>query len=318
MLAVRGVRFFKTIWQDLRFALRTMRKTPVFSLILVLTLALGIGANTAMFSVIHAVLLKPLGYQDADRVVLVSEQATPIRFEEMRLANQSCTELGAFANGFENVALSGMGEPEVLKGARVSANFLRILGVSALIGRSFRDDEDKPGALPVVMLSDEVWQRRFGRDTLVIGRSLTLDGTPHTVIGVLPAEFQFPFAGADIWLARPSEWSVVPVQSRPMSPILSIFGRLKPRVDMQQANAELALLNRQYAIAHPEMLDAKPDAPERVRPLKDQLVSDIRAKLWMLFGAVALVLLIVCANVASMLLARSTARSRADHRATAC
>ena len=295
--------------QDLRYALRQLRKNAGFTAVALLTLSLGIGANTAIFSVVHAVLLKPLGYHDPDRVVLVTEGATPVRFEELLAASRSYTEIGSFA-GPEDMALSRVAEPRVLKSARVSANFLRILEVSPLVGRSFLPEEDKPGAPEVAMISAELWREQFHGDRSIAGRTVTLAGMPRTIIGVLPAGFQFPFSGTDMWVTRPSEWSVIPPQGRPLSPTLSVFGRLKPQVAIQQATAELAVLDRQYAAAHPGMLDAKPDSPETVRPFKDQLVSDVRSELWMLFGAVGFVLLIVCANIASLLLARAASRSR--------
>jgi len=295
--------------QDLRYALRQLRKNPGFTAVALLTLTLGIGANTAIFSVVHAVLLKPLRYHDPDRVVLVTAGATPVRFEELLAASRSYTEIGSFA-GPEDMALSRIAEPRVLKGARVSANFLRILEVSPLVGRSFLPQEDKPGAPEVAMISAQLWRGQFRGDPSIAGKTVTLASVPRTIIGVLPAGFQFPFSGTDVWVTRPSEWSVIPPQGRPLSPILSVFGRLKPGLHLQQATAELTVLNRQYAAAHPGMLDARPDSHETVRPFKDQLVSEVRSELWMLFGAVGFVLLIVCANVASLLLARATSRSR--------
>ena len=309
-LSVSKIGFFDTIWQDLKYALRTLGRSPAFSVAVVLTVALGIGANTAMFSVIRAVLLKPLAYQDPDRLVLVADGATPVRFDELKAASQSYTEIGAFAGGQENLALSGIGEPEVLKGARVSGNFLHLLGVNPLLGRGFFPAEDKPGAPAVAILSAELWRRRFDRDRSIVGKTVTLAGMTYTVVGVLPARFQFPFSGTDVWVTRPSEWSVISPQGRSISPFLSIVGRMKPNVGVRQADAELAVLNRQYAAAHPGMLDAKPDSAEGVRLIKDELVADVRSKLWMLFGAVGFVLLIVCANIASLLLARATSRSR--------
>jgi putative ABC transport system permease protein len=296
--------------QDIRYALRQLQKNPGFTAVALLTLTLGIGANTAMFSVIHAVLLKPLAYSDPHRLVLVADGATSIRFDEMKAASRSYEEMGAYSVGPENLALSGVSEPEVLKGARVSANFLHVLGVSPVRGRSFLPEEDKTGAPAVAMISAELWRRRFGADPSIFGKTITLAAQPHTIIGVLPSSFQFPFAGVDVWLTKPSEWSVIAPAGRPLSPILSVFGRLKPQVDLHQATAELLVLNSQYAAAHPGMLDSKPDAPESVQPFKEQLVSDIRPELWMLFGAVSFVLLIVCANLASLQLARATSRAR--------
>jgi putative ABC transport system permease protein len=305
----RGLPFLDILRQDSRYTFRKLRRDRAFTLVAVLILALGIAGNTAMFSIIHAVLLKPLAYRDPDRLVLVTEGATPIRFEELKTASQSYTEIAAFT-GQEDLALSGIADPEVLKGARVSANFLHLLGVSPLLGRSFLQEEDQPGAPAVAIISAELWERRFGKDPLIVGKTMTLAGTPNAIIGVLPAGFQFPFSGADVWIPQPSEWSVMSPRSRADSPFLSVLGRLKPHVNAQQATAELTVLNGQYATAHPGMLDTKPDSPDVVLPFRDTLVSDVRSELWMLFGAVGLVLLIVCANIASLLLARATSRVR--------
>ncbi len=301
--------YFESFQQHLKFGLRNLRKNPVFSAAVVLTLSLGIGANTAMFSVIHAILLKPLEYQDPDRLVLIADGATPVRAEEIMTSSRSYSGTGSFTD-FEDLALSGAGDPEMLKGVRVSGNFLHILGVHPLQGRGFLPDEDKAGSAPVAMISAELWRRRFGRDRKILGSTITLAGVATTVIGVLPAGFQFPQAGADVWQARPAEWSVLAPKSRPLSPFLAVFGRLKPEVSFAEANAELAVLNRRYAADHPGMLDSKPEAPDVVRSLKESLVSDVRPKLWMLFGAVGFVLLIVCANVGSLLLARAVSRAR--------
>jgi putative ABC transport system permease protein len=297
------------IRQDALYALRAMRHNPAFAATAVLTLALAIGGNTAMFTVIRAVLLKPLQYRDPDRLVSLSGGATPSRFSEMKAGARSFTELGAFTPE-ENITLSGGAEPEVLKGARVSASFLRILGVEPLRGRGFRPQEDSPGGAPVAMISSELWQRRFAGDPGIVGKTATLASTVYTIIGVLPPRFQFPVPGGDVWMTAPSEWPLMPPKSRLDSPFLSLFGRLKPGVTLQQANADMQVIRRQYAMAHPDMLDAKPKTPVEVTPMKDDLVSDVRSMLWMLFGAVGFVLLIACANVASLLLARATARSR--------
>ncbi|HKD78418.1 MAG TPA: ABC transporter permease [Candidatus Angelobacter sp.] len=306
----------ETTASDIRYALRQFGRNRGFALTVILTASLGIGLNTAMFSVIRGVLLEPLGYHDPDRLVVFANGATPVRFEETLSSARSYDGLGAYMNGMESLACSGEGEPEVLSGARVSANFLDILAVPPLRGRSFLPDEDKPGAPPVAMISEELWQRRFAGTPSIAGRSITLAGTGYAIVGVLPAKFQFPFPAADVWLPRPSEALAMDPRSRPLSPILRMFGRLKPGVDLAQADAELLVIDRQYDLAHPGMLDSNMAVarrmnrpPEHVERLKDRLVSDVRLKLWLLFGAVGLVLMIVCANIASLLLARATARS---------
>jgi len=298
----------ESTWQDTRHALRTMRKKPAFATTAVLTLALAIGGNTAMFTVIRAVLLKPLQYRDPDQLVSISGGATPTRFAEMQAAAHSFTQVGAFV-GPENVTLSGGAEPEVLRGIRVSAGFVRIPGVEPMLGRSFRPEEDSPGGAPVAMISAELWQRRFGGDPQIAGKTATLATTAYTIIGVLPPQLQFPFPDVDVWLTAPSEEPLIPPKSRALSPFLTIVGRLRPDASIEQANAEMKVIRRHYALGHPAMLDAKPRTVE-VTAMKDTLVANVRSMLLMLFGAVGLVLLIACANVACLLLARATSRSR--------
>jgi predicted permease len=297
------------IWRDSLYALRTLRQNPAFTATALLTLALAIGGNTAMFTVIRAVLLKPLQYRDPDRLVHISGGATPTLFTDMQAGAHSFTELGAFTPK-ENITLSGGAEPEVLKGARVSASFLRILGVEPMLGRGFRSEEDSPGGAPVAMISSQLWQRRFSADPQIVGKTATLASTAYTVIGVLPPRFQFPVPGVDVWMTAPSEWPLMSAKSRVDSPFLSVFGRLKPGSSMQQANAEMKVIRRQYAMGNPDLLGSDPKTPVEVTAMRDDLVGDVRSMLWMLFGAVGFVLLIACANVASLLLARAISRSR--------
>jgi predicted permease len=306
--------FFTSLLQDLRFAARIIAKRPGFSAAIVLTVAIGIGANTALFSVVRAVLLRPLGYTDPQQLVILSGGATPIHVDELRAAARSYTGTGVFSSA-EEMALTGTGEPQVVHAQRVSANFLNILGVAPALGRSFLPAEDRTGGPDVVMLSTRLWRRRFGANPAILGHAITLAGKPYTVVGILPPRFDFPSADGtlDVWTTRPLEWSPMPVKSRPLSPYLHVFGRLKPGISIEQASEELAVLNRQYAAAHPAMLDAKPDTlagRPRIRSLEDSVVSDVREPLLLLTGAVSLLLLIVCANVASLLLARAATRAR--------
>ena len=284
-----------------------------FAVAVVLTIALGVGLNTAIFSVVRAVLLEPLGYGDPDRLVEWTGGATPVRYDAARAGAKLYTGLGAWG-GQESLAFFGDGVPEVLKGARVSANFLEILKVAPVVGRGFLPDEDREGSPAVAMISTQLWQRRFGASEHVVGRVITLSGVATTIVGVLPPRFAFPREGEDVWVPQPAMWSAMDAVSRPISPVLTVFGRLKPGVTVDQAREEMRVLRAAYAAGHPAMLDASPrlwsgELPD-LRLMKDLLVEGARTKLWTLFGAVGMVLLIVCANVASLLLARTTARSR--------
>lgn len=305
---MNAARFLETTSRDLLYALRTMRRSYGFALVAVIVLALGIGANSACFTVIRAVLLRPLAYRQPDQLVSFSMGATPTRFEELRRGAHSFSGIGTFT-GEEDVTLTGGAEPQVLKAVRVSAPFLQILGAAPLLGRSFLTEEDTPGGAPTAMISADLWRTHFGGDLRIVGKTIGLTGTPYTIVGVLPAAFHFPSPGLDVWLTRPQESPAFDARSRVLSPFLSLFARLRPGVTLAQANAEAAVLQRQYARNHPAMLDAKPKSPVLVNPLKEEVVGKVRSELWMLFGAVGLVLLIACANLASLLLARAHARS---------
>ncbi len=311
---------FENFLGDIVYGVRMMRKAPVFAAAAVVTLALGIGGNTAMFTVIRDVLLKPLQYRQPDRLVRISIDNsrqnyrdvgfTLVRYQEMKAAARSFTELAAFFIATEHMTLSGAAAPEQVNAARVSANFLEVLGVKPLLGRSFLPAEDKPGGRSVALISARLWSRRFGRDPAITSRTIALNATPYTIVGVLPEGFEFPSAGLDVWVTRPAEYSEIAPRFWNHLTVLIGLGRLKPHVTIGQARAEFSVLNRQYILAHPGLADAGPGVSVRVVFLRDQLVENVRPMLWVLFGAVGFVLLIACGNVASLLLARASSRSR--------
>src|ERR1019366_3434701 len=259
---MNSVRFLDNVWLDVRYALRTARKNPAFAITAVIVLALGIGGNAAMFSVIRAVLLKPLPYQDPDRLVQVSVDNprlsaavggfTPRRYEEMRKTARSFGGFGVFSRFTEDMALSGSGDPEMLKGARVSANFLDILGVRPALGRAFIPQEDTPGGPPVAIVSFRLWKRRFAADPKLAGKTAILNAVPYTIVGVLPAGFEFPVPELDVWVTRPVETSAVPARFWPFVTTLKGFARLRPEAALDRARAEAGVLNRQFVAANPE------------------------------------------------------------------
>ena len=309
---------FEAAWRDILYSLRTMAKNPAFAVTSMLILALGIGGNTAIFTVIRAVLLKPLEYRDPDRLVYLSVENpkkptqsasfSQVQLEKMKESGRSFAALAAYGRP-ESFALSGGGDPEELKGARVSANFLDVLGVAPVSGRSFLPEEDRPGGRAVAMISARLWKRRFSGNPEIAGTTVQLESTACTIIGVLPEGFEFPYEGVDVWVTRPSEWSLLPPRYWAL-PTLAGFGRLKPQASLEQASAEMTVVQRQYEIAHPAPSNADHSSVMRVVWLKDKLVAGVRPMLWTLSGAVGFVLLIACANVASLLLARASSRSR--------
>ena len=315
---MNSLTLLETTWQEVRYGWRTLRQSPSFSLTAILTLALGIGGNTAMFSVVRAVLLTPLEYHDPDRIVYLSIENIQQNEQDLNFGQAQFDDLRATAKSFaaiaaygrpENIALSGIGKPEALQGARVSANFLDVLGVAPLLGRGFLPEEDQRNGRPVAMISAALWERKFGGDPHVTEKAVTLDAAAYSIVGVLPRGFSFPFSGADIWLPRPSDWSVLPARYWG-GPILTGFARLKPQVTLEQARAEMHVLYRQYVAAHRNPSNSAPGLDMRTELLQDHLVARARPMLWTLSGAVAFVLLIACANVAALLLARASACSR--------
>ena len=303
--------------RDLRFAARMLRKSSGFATVAIFTLALGIGANTAIFTVTSVLLLRPFPYRDPQQLITVDAKdegkdfgGTLLRYELLRDHSQSFQSVAAWAN--DNFNVTGHGEPLQAPVARVTANFFSLLGVQPELGRAFTADEGRPEGKFVVILSDSFWRSRFGGDRNIIGQSITLDTTPHTIIGVLPAGVQFPFVGeADLWTPRYFELTLMPAQRLRLGVgYLGLLARLRPATALARAQAELAVLNRQYREQNPTAPDAGPEVVMTAEPLRDLVVGGVRSKVLILSAAVVLVLLIACANVASLLLARALARRR--------
>jgi putative ABC transport system permease protein len=303
--------------RNVGFGIRMLRNNPGLVLAAILTLALAIGVNTAMFSVASALLLRPFPYSDPGKLVTIEAKdqtkefgGTLLRYELLRDRSQSFQAVGAWAN--DNFNLTGRGEPLQVTVARVSANFFSLLGVEPELGRTFTEEEGRPEGRPVVMLSDSMWRSRFGGDPNIIGQSVVLDTTPHTIVGILPQDVQFPFVGpADIWTPRYFEFTLMTPQRLRMGVgYLGMVARLRSAMSPARVQAELAILNQQYREQNPTAPDADPGVTMIAAPLRDFVVGDVRGKVLVLSGAVAVVLLIACANVASLLLSRGLARRR--------
>jgi predicted permease len=304
--------------QDLRFGARMLRKNPGFALAAIFTLALGIGGNTAIFTITSSVLLKALPYPDPQQLISLDVQSKDgqshccslNRFDSVHDHSQSFSAVAAAAN--DNFNLTGRGEPLQVPSARVSGGFFDLLGVKPQIGRLFLPDEAQTAGKPVIVISDTLWHSRFGGDKAIIGQTVALDGTPYEIIGVLPAGIQFPFlAPADIWSPRYFEHSLfTPQRLRMGVGYLTIIARLKPGISRERATAELAVLDQQFQKDNPGAPDAKPGFSMVVTNLQDSVVANIRSMLLILSGAVGLVLLIACANVASLLLSRALSRRK--------
>jgi len=314
---VRGAPLLEELIRDVRYALRGFRRQPGFTAIAILTLAVGIGANAAVFSIVDNVLMRPLPYEDADRLMSLARggrqtpgQAPPLRWISLRrweaMKDARTFEAGVYRPVFEDVILGGR-EPEVLRAGRFSANVLDILGVRPILGRGFRSQEDADGAAPVILISERLWVRRFDSEPSIVGKTITIGSIPQTVIGVLPDRFQFPARDIDVWFPKPANAPFTPRQYYACcSPLMGI-ARLRPGVTQAQADAELSVLSAQYEPQGQRRIDA---GAAVFAPLKNGIVGSIDTMLWMLLAAVGFVLLIACANVATLLMARATARTR--------
>jgi putative ABC transport system permease protein len=300
-----------TLWQDIRYGFRTLLKRPGFALVAVFTLSLGIGANTAIFSVVNGVLLRQVPYKDPESIVTVwqnnvrggikRDDVAPANFLDWREQNRSFEEMSVIEP--YSHSLTGEGEPESFKSWLVSDGFFKILGAHPLFGRTFLPEEHQPGRGQVVVLSYGLWQRRFGADQNLMGQQLNLNGRPHTVVGVMPPEFQFP-AEREIWAPRPPRPSD---QQNRGSTYLNVIARLKTGVTLAQAQEDMNAIAARLSHHYPQ---TNMDVGVTIVPLPEQLTGHIRPTLIVLLAAVGLVLLIACANVANLLLVRGAERQR--------
>src|SRR5579862_2325746 len=307
----------QTLFRDIRFGARMLVKDPGFSILTVLILGLGIGANASIFVVTSALLLRPFPYTAPEQLISIDSKdqskdfgGTLLRYELIRDTNRSFQDVGVWTN--DNLNLTGAGEPLQVPVARVSPSFFPMLGVQPELGRTFSDEEGRPEGKSVVVLSDAMWRSRFHADRNIVGQPVTLDETPYTIIGVLPAKVQFPFVGtAEMWIPRYFEYSLIPTERLRMGVgYLNLVARMKPGVSLDRADAELAVLNQRYREQHPTAPDAGPGIVMQGQSLRELVVGNVRAKVLMLSAAVGVVLLIACANVASLMLSRALARKR--------
>ena len=304
-----------SLLQDLRYGARMLFKNPGFTAVAVIAIALGVGANTAIFSVVNAVLIRSLPFDEAERLIGVSAtfpgsknqglgfSAYP-NFADWRDQSRSFEQMAAFRN--RGLALTGVEEPERIAGARVSSGFFPLLRVQPILGRTFLPEEDRPGSERTVVLSHTLWQRRFGSDPEAIGRAVTLDGQSYTVVGVLPAGFEFPLVGKETEL-----WTPISLDGQTLSErgaqMYGVIARLKPDVNVEQAQVEMNTIASRLEQQYPAQ---NTGSGTRLVPLQEVLVSSIRPMLLVLFAAVGFVLLIACANVANLLLARASSRQK--------
>lgn len=298
--------------QDIRYAARTLSRNPGFAAIAVLCLAMGIGVNSTIFSVVNGVIIKPFPYPDSDRIVVLdsTNQRLDVNqggisypdFKDLRDQNTTLQAVAAFSGRSLTIS-DGTSEPERYTGSTISWNLFDLLGTPPVVGRGFAPDDDRPGAEPVVMLSYEVWQRRYHGDSSIVGRAVSVNARPHTVIGVMPPRFAFPEISR-LWVPLASYGEKTPRDQR----WLELFARLKPGSSMDQASTDLRGLASRLSTAYP---DVNRDWSISVRPLADwMLPDDVNLIILTMMGAATLVLLIACANVANLLLARASARHR--------
>lgn len=303
----------ETLWNDLRYGTRMLLRTPAFTIVAILTLGLGIGANTAIFSVVNTLLIKPLPLPDSERLVSTIGMNKQGRrqfisfpdFQDFQKQTQLFEGFSAWVP--QSVNLTGQVEPQRVRGGFVSDNFFQVLGVEPALGRGFRAGEDTPGAELVCVLQYETWQKLFGGDPGLLGKSLTLNNRPYTVVGVMPQGFKFPADEIELWMPHHS-WPVFAANYQQRAAgLVAPFGKLKKGVTLAQGRAELETIASRLAQQYPEAGEARRIF---IEPLRDYVVSPVRDMALVLMGAVGFVLLIACANVANLMLARAAARQK--------
>ena len=316
--AVRSKRFGlrpELIAADVRYAFRTLRRNPGFAIVVLLTLALGIGANAAIFSVVNGVLLRPLPFRDADRLMVIWGDLKRPGLNDIPASAGEYVDYRDRSHAFEQVSaydtvgfnLTGGGEPERVEGAVVTTTLLPLLGASAQVGRTFVAAEDQPGRDDVVVLSHSLWTRRFSANPAIVGQTIAVDGRPTQVVGVMPAAFQFPDRGIEIWKPFLLDAEALSDNNRG-SHGYTALARLKGGISRQQAQADLNAVTASFKAEHPG--NYRNGFGATLRPLQEEIVGDTGRPLMVLLGAVAVVLLIACANVANLLLARAASRRK--------
>jgi putative ABC transport system permease protein len=310
----------QTLLQDLKYGVRMLAKSPGFTIVALLTLALGIGANTDIFSLIDSVLLRPLPYKNSQELVAVSGTNSETGFAGVLVSYTRYLHLQRDSRVLESVgafllfetSLTGRGEPERVGAGRITANFFHVLGTTPALGRDFLPAEDQPGGADVAIISNSFWQNHFGGDPTLVGRTISLDGRSTTVVGILPASFRYPFQQPepDVWIPRVFETNaLLPALVRSGAGFLFVIGRVKSGEPLVRFRAELTAVNAGYSKENPGFADAAKYVLAATA-LDENLVGSMRSSLAVLLAAVGFVLLIACANVANLLLARSTAREK--------
>jgi len=304
----------ESTWRDLKYAMRTLTRTPGFTATAILVMALGIGANVALFTVVWSLLLKPLPFQDPDRLIAIYENTNdqfsmngiaPGMYAEWTKRNRSFSSLAMLDTARFNLSTEGGELPEMLNGAVCTANLLPTLGVQPALGRNFTADEDRLGGNRVVLLSWSLWQRRFGGDPAIVNQTIRLDKLPYTVIGVMPQWFAFPNAGTQLWTPIYNNFPAA-YMAAVGNHQFEVVGRLKPGVTEEQGRADLSAITQQVH-------DANLDNPfvskaANTQPLLTDMVGDVKVRLYILLAASGCVLLIACLNVANLLVARAAAQ----------